>query len=322
LLAPLQPQLGQVQSLIVAGKGTLASLPFAALVMQPPTANAAPDWLVQHMSVTQLPSPAALLALRRVAHPVRASKALLGFGDPLFKTAVAPAAKFPSSARPWQLMAQPVTAGATRYDADTGLRYADIAPLPETRGELQAVSIALGANAQTDLLFGAQATRRAVLQAKLADRRVVAFATHGLMPGELPGISKPSLAMAADADERESPLLELDDVLGLQLNAQWVLLSACNTAAGVQNDGAMSGLVRGFFYAGARSVLATHWAVESDSAAALTAATFTQAASTGVSRGEGLRLAQLSMLDGTLGNGSWRHPYFWAAYALFGDPLR
>jgi CHAT domain-containing protein len=290
--------------------------------VQPPTANAAPDWLVQHMSVTQLPSPAALLALRRVAHPVQASKALLGFGDPLFKTAVAPAAKSPSSARPWQLMAQPVTAGATRYDADTGLRYADIAPLPETRGELQAVSIALGANAQTDLLFGAQATRRAVLQAKLADRRVVAFATHGLMPGELPGISKPSLAMAADADERESPLLELDDVLGLQLNAQWVLLSACNTAAGVQNDGAMSGLVRGFFYAGARSVLATHWAVESDSAAALTAATFTQAASSGVSRGEGLRLAQLSMLDGTLGNGSWRHPYFWAAYALFGDPLR
>jgi CHAT domain-containing protein len=272
--------------------------------------------------VTQIPSPSALLALRRVAHPPLAAKALMGFGDPLFRLATPVAARATTAARPWQLMAGPPQAGATRYDADGGLRYADIAPLPETRRELQAVATALGANAKADLFFGAQATRRAVLAAPLADRRVVAFATHGLMPGELPGVSKPALAMAADADERESPLLELDDVLGLKLNAQWVLLSACNTAAGVQNDGAMSGLVRGFFFAGARSVLATHWAVESDSAAALSSATFAKAARTGASRAEGLRQAQLALLDGSLGGGNWRHPYYWAGYALFGDPLK
>ena len=72
-----------------------------------------------------------------------------------------------------------------------------------------------------------------------------ALTGRGLMPGALPGISKPALAMAANADERESPLLELDDVLGLRRNAQWVLLSACNTAAGEQGCAAMSGLVRG-----------------------------------------------------------------------------
>jgi CHAT domain-containing protein len=101
-----------------------------------------------------------------------------------------------------------------------------------------------------------------------------------------------------------------------------VLLSACNTAAGVQNDAAMSGLVRGFFFAGARSVLATHWAVESDSAAALSSSTFANAGKTGTSRGESLHQAQLAMLDGKLGGGKWSHPYYWAAYALFGDPLR
>lgn len=84
----------------------------------------------------------------------------------------------------------------------------------------------------------------------------------------------------------------------------------------------MSGLVRGFFFAGARSVLATHWAVESESATALTSATFSAQGKGTLSRGESLRQAQLAMLDGKLGNGRWSHPFYWAPYALFGDPVR
>ena len=312
LLGPIEPSLHDVRSLLIATDGPLASLPLAALVTQPPQPSQAPAWLVRQMAVTKLHSSSALLALRRVAQPAVAAKALMGFGDPLFN---AQAGKAPSANTPLQ-------PGATRYDAEWGFRYADMPALPDTRTELLALAAALGANPKTDLLLGAQATRRAVLDANLLDRRVVAFATHGLLPGELPGISKPSLAMAATSDERESPLLELDDVLGLRLNAQWVLLSACNTAAGEQGGAAMSGLVRGFFFAGARSVLATHWAVESESATALTSATFSAQAKGAVSRGESLRQAQLAMLDGTLGNGRWSHPFYWAPYALFGDPAR
>lgn len=323
LLAPLASALQGVGSLIVATDGPLASLPLAALVTAAPEPNATPAWLVRQMAVTQLPSPSALQALRRVEQPQAADKAFMGFGDPLFKLgkgkAPAPAAK--RSAQP-QLLGASLPADATRYDAEWGFRYADVTPLPETRTELQAIASALGANPKTDLVFGAKATRRAVLDARLIDRRVVAFATHGLMPGELPGVSKPSLAMAANTNERESPLLELDDVLGLHLNAQWVLLSACNTAAGEKGGGAMSGLVRGFFFAGARSVLATHWAVESESAAALTINTFRDHAKGAIARGESLRLAQLAMIDGSVGNGRWSHPYYWAPYALFGDPGR
>ncbi len=333
LLGPLEASLREVRSLIVATNGPLASLPFAALVTKPTEGNAAPAWLVRQMAVTQLPSSSALQALRRVAQPAPAAKALMGFGDPVFNLAAAgprsasaaPAAPAaPGSARPVRAAVAPA---ATRYDAERGFRYGDVSPLPETRTELLAVAAALGADANTDLVFGAQATRRAVLDANLLDRRVVAFATHGLMPGELPGVSKPALAMAANADERESPLLELDDVLGLRLNAQWVLLSACNTAAGEQGGAAMSGLVRGFFFAGARSVLATHWAVDSESAAALSTATFKaqalQAKGSGAaSRSESLRQAQLEMIDGQLGAGRWSHPFYWAPYALFGDPLR
>lgn len=300
LVEPLRPG-ADIQSLVVAADGALAGLPFAALL----TAAEPGAFVARRMAVTQLPSAGALYALRRAAPPAPAPKPLFGVGDPLFNAG----AKAGRAA---------LGSTATRYDAAWGFRYGDIPPLPETRAELTALARALGASAQADLLLGAAATREAVLAAPLADRRIVAFATHGLMPGELPGVSRPALALAPGPDPAASPLLELDDVLTLRLNAQAVLLSACNTAAGEQGGAAMSGLVRGFFFAGSRSVLATHWAVETTSAAALTTAAFSAAAP----RAQALRKAQLAMIEGKLGGGRWSHPFYWAGYALFGDPSR
>lgn len=319
LLGPVEGALRETRSLVVAAGGPLAGLPLSVLVTDAPSAGAPPAWLLRRMAVTQLPSPAALQALRRVAQPPLAPRPLIGFGDPQFDPGPRPgAAPAAGSGRSLVVAGKP----ATRYDAEWGFRYADIPPLPETRTELTAVAQALGADPAADLLLGPRATRAAVLSTPMADRRVVAFATHGLMPGEHPGISKPSLAMAATGEEGESPLLELDDVLTLRLNAQWVLLSACNTAAGEQGGAAMSGLVRGFFFAGARSVLATHWAVETASAAQLSTQTFRRHAQGGVSRADSLRQAQLALIDGSLGGGRWGHPFYWAPYALFGDPAR
>jgi len=304
LVAPLMPPAG-VKSLLVAADGALAGMPFAAALTAPQPGA----FVARQMAVTQLPSAGALYALRRAAAPAAAPKALFGVGDPLFKSTA-------KTSNPAGRAA--LGQGATRYDAAWGFSYGDIPPLPETRAELTALAKAVGASAQADLLLGAAATREAVLAAPLADRRLVAFATHGLMPGELPGVSKPALALAPGKDEGQSPLLELDDVLTLRLNAQAVLLSACNTAAGEQGGAAMSGLVRGFFFAGSRSVLATHWAVETVSAAAVTSATFSAKAP----RAEALRMAQVGMIEGTLGGGRWVHPFYWAGYALFGDPSR
>lgn len=304
LAAPLMTGV-DVRSLLVAADGALAGLPFAAVLTAPePTA-----FVARRMAVTQLPSAGALYALRRAPPPAAAGQPLFGVGDPLFKSAAKTTVTAGRAA---------LASNATSYDAAWGFRYADIPPLPETRAELTALARAVGADPQRDLLLGAAATREAVLAAPLADRRVVAFATHGLMPGELPGVSRPALALAPGSDDSQSPLLELDDVLTLRLNAQAVLLSACNTAAGEQGGAAMSGLVRGFFFAGSRSVLATHWAVETASAAALTSATFAARAP----RAEALRLAQVAMIEGSLGGGRWAHPFYWAGYALFGDPSR
>jgi CHAT domain-containing protein len=153
----------------------------------------------------------------------------------------------------------------------------------------------------------------------------VAFATHGLIPGDFPDLEQPALALAAPTGNAEEGLLTLGDILALKLDADWVVLSACNTAAG---DGAgaeaISGLGRGFFYAGSRALLVTHWPVETNSARQLVTTLFERyAGNPSLSRAEALRQASLAVMESQGRDGvtafSYAHPLFWAPYALVGD---
>jgi CHAT domain-containing protein len=206
-------------------------------------------------------------------------------------------------------------------DAANYVAYSKIPPLPETRDEVLRLATILQADPQHDLIMGHEATRSSVLKqsalGNLAKKQVVVFATHGLLAGDLPQLNQPALAMAATKDAKESPLLTLEDVLGLRLNADWVVLSACNTAgADGKAEEALSGLARGFFYAGSRSLLVTHWAVESLSAMNLTTKTFAAyKQNTQIRRAEALRQA---MLD-TMKMPNFSHPTYWAPYALVGE---
>jgi CHAT domain-containing protein len=157
----------------------------------------------------------------------------------------------------------------------------------------------------------------------LYKQRVVAFATHGLMAGDLPNLMQPALAMAGTKDDATNilaPLLTLEDVLTLKLNADWVVLSACNTAAADgKAEEALSGLARGFFYAGSRSMLVTHWAVDSESAVILTTQTFhNNQTKTTEAKAESLRKAMLTVMN----TPNMEHPTYWAPYALVGDGAR
>jgi CHAT domain-containing protein len=201
------------------------------------------------------------------------------------------------------------------------LHYSELPALPETRDEVVALGKTLGADAQKDVILGGAATRASVLDAsadgRLGKRQVVVFATHGLLPGDLPNLDQPALAMASSSQKDVSPLLTLEDVLGLRMNADWVVLSACNTAgADGKAEEAMSGLARGFFYAGSRSLLVTHWSVESESAMLLTTTTFaTYQSAPEVTRAEALRTAMLKVMA----TKPYAHPAFWAPYALVGE---
>jgi hypothetical protein len=164
----------------------------------------------------------------------------------------------------------------------------------------------------------------------LSRYRVIAFATHGLKPDNLDGLTQPALALSAPevANVDGDGLLTVEKILGLKLNADWVVLSACNTAAGAGAGAeAVSGLGRAFFYAGSRSLLVTNWAVHSESARELVADVFhRQAGNPALSRAEALRQAMVALLDdGAYKDATGRpvftygHPFFWAPYSIIGD---
>ncbi len=318
LIAPIWPALGSPRVVTIATASELAQLPFAVLTTQPPEGPfdaSKARWMVREVALNQIATAAAFRALRDSRQRTKPERVFFGFGDPLFKTASAPAGGTGTVSTPWK-------PGRGLQTVKQVPDYGTLSALPETREEILSITKALGADPARDVRFGAQATRVAAITTDLSDRRVIAFATHGLKPGDLPGLSRPALAMAAGAPG-ESPLLVLDDVLTMKLNADWIVLSACNTASG---DGraqeAFSGLARAFFFAGGRSVLATHWAVESLSAQQLVTRTFAhQAANRNASRAESLRHAQLEFIEGQVG-AAFAHPFFWAPYALYGDPAQ
>ena len=167
-------------------------------------------------------------------------------------------------------------------------------PLPETADELCAVAKALGVlGREADTVWlGARASETNIKtlsrEGKLAQHRVLHFATHGLLAGESEAILKakaePALVLTPPKDgatpaelEQDDGLLTASEVAQLNLDADWVVLSACNTAAGDKGDAeALSGLARAFFYAKARALLVSHWYVNSDAAVKLTTGAFAE----------------------------------------------
>jgi len=149
------------------------------------------------------------------------------------------------------------------------------------------------------------------------------------MPGDLNGLTQPALALSAPsvADVDGDGLLTMEEVLALKLDADWVVLSACNTGTGAEAGAeAVSGLGRAFFYAGTRALLVTNWGVMSDAATALTTDTFRrQGADPTLSRSEALRQAMIGLIDGPgfvyAGKTvyTYAHPLFWAPYSIVGD---
>jgi CHAT domain-containing protein len=341
LLAPLVPVWQGKPQLIIAAGGVLSQLPFSVLHTAPgggagSATGANAPWLVAQTAITQVPSLSAWIAIKSIAKSRSASEAFIGWGDPVFNLqATAPAAVVaPATADAPIARSVALNRAATLLDIEAtniqsaspaALRYGDMSALPDTRDELLAIAKTLSADMQRDVIVGARATRESVLTASLngllARKRVVAFATHGLMAGDLPSLTQPALALALSSSHANAgplaPLLLLEDVLTLKLNADWVVLSACNTAAADgKAEEALSGLARGFFYAGSRSLLVTHWAVESESATLLTTATFDHyTKNPQAPKAESLRQAMLKVMAIP----RYSHPAFWAPYALVGD---
>jgi CHAT domain-containing protein len=193
--------------------------------------------------------------------------------------------------------------------------------LLDTADELKAVAAEVGA-ASGDIHLDEDATEANVKRLPLGPYRVVYFATHGLVAGDVKGLGEPSLALTIPKvpTDLDDGLLTASEVAQLKLNADWVVLSACNTAAGDKPGAeALSGLARAFFYAGARALLVSHWAVASNAATRLTTSTFEiMKSEPTVGRAEALRRAMLAYLNDASDPRN-AHPAFWGPFSVIGE---
>lgn len=308
-LGKLASSLAGTKSLVVVPTGPLLSVPFGVLLTGPADADrlASAPWLIQQMAISHVPSAANFVALRK-AGPSHAGHAWYGFGGFKPVTLAQAEASFP---------------GATCRDS--ARLFAGLPPLPFAQRELDAAGSLLGAP-RSDELLSAAFTADAVGRVPLKDYRVLHFATHALLPSELRCQDEPAIVTSAPAraPNASGALLTASKVAGLDLDADTVILSACNSGGpGNATSGeSLSGLARSFFFAGARSLLVTHWSINDQSSAFLIADTLRRlAAHEGGGMAGALRAAQTGMIDkaGKDLPAALAHPFFWAPFTLIGE---
>jgi len=349
LLAPVAIAWQGATDLLVVVKGPLDQLPLGLL----PTAPGSPvkddavrfesyrqlPWLIKRVSITRLPSAAALLTLRTLPPGSTDRGPFIGFGDPIFN-----ADQLEASARPAAVLAhrglggQALQIRGIRVSEEgvldnaalTSVGLEQLNRLPDTAAEISEIAVNLGADPTRDIYLGVDASETTVKTRNLSRKKVVAFATHALLPGDLDGLSQPALAFSSPdvTGQEEDGLLMMGEVLSLKLDADLVVLSACDTgAADRQGSEAVSGLGRAFFYSGARALLVTMWPVETSSAHQLTTGLFKwRTREDGLSWARALQRSMLELMDAPglrHPDGSivarYAHPLFWGSFVVVGD---
>jgi CHAT domain-containing protein len=299
-------------------------------------------WLIRKVSVTILPSVSSLITLRSLPPGDPKRKAFAGFGDPIFSKEQLAILDAEKSERTTQLASRgarlqirgvrTTEAGNIDNKQINSIKLEHLNRLPDTAAEIMDIANALNADLDQDVFLGKNASEHQIKTMNLSDRRVIAFATHALVPGDLDGLDQPALALSSPSvtGDSEDGLLTMGEIMKLKLNADWVVLSACNTGSS-EGGGteALTGLGRAFFYAGTRSILASMWPVETTSARKLVSDIFrNQQSDRTLSRAGALRKSMIGLIDdATLIDqatgkiiASYAHPLFWAPFVIVGEP--
>ncbi|ETX06339.1 MAG: hypothetical protein ETSY2_17725, partial [Candidatus Entotheonella gemina] len=341
--------------LLMVPSGPITSLPFHVLITKPPKVNMGKRyedyhhvaWLARQQALTVLPSVSSLQALRNRAKKSPASKEYIGYGNPVLigdtrcRLGTTPASCVPvtvaSAETQRRTQSRTITHSASldrvfRKGAAQDVVLHEVralCPLPDTAFKIRCVAQSFSP-AKSHIYLSNDATEAHIKalskQGVLAEYRILHFATHGLLAGEIETIAKrrgePALVMTPPQTPKEADddgLLMASEVAQLKLNADWVILSACNTAAGDQPGAeALAGLARAFFFAGARALLVSHWPVYSDAAVALVTRTFTEMRDASVGRAEALRRAMDALIHepSHIDNA---HPSVWAPFVVVGE---
>jgi len=351
LLEPAKDGWENARDIIVVTHGPLAQLPLSVLPMIPVMPVEEKEelfsnyrnvpWLIRKVSISRQPSVSAFVTLRKLPEGDPGRRAFLGFGDPIFNEEQLALADREKEGRPVDSLGgeEVIHVRGIRITEQGNLDNTQILSchlgnlnrLPDTAEEIKSIADTMGADHTQDIFLGKSASEKQVKSMDLSNRRVIAFASHALVPGDLDGLEEPAIALSAPSvtGDDDDGLLKMGEVLKLKLNADWVVLSACNTGAA---DGAgaeaVSGLGRAFFYAGTRAILVSMWPVETTSARKLTTGLFQyQKENKTLSRVRAHQKSILALIDspGLIDDASgkvvasYAHPLFWAPFILVGD---
>lgn len=319
LLQPFEGDLNGIHHIVLVLDRAFQNLPPNVLLAEPAEKSPAKprdfrklEFLPKYYAFSVVPSVSAFTTLRLNAGANVGKKPFVGFGAPKLRGAVGSDTRGVG----FEIIKQTVA------ETDPGNLLSKMAALPETEKELRAMAELLHAEGDV-LYFNERANEARVKAMNLSNFNTIAFATHALMTGEFRGLAEPALVLTppAKADEEDDGLLTTSEVARLELNSDWVVLSACNTASPEGKPGAegLSGLAKAFFYAGARSLLVSHWWVASDSTVLLTTGTIEALAENpAIGRAEALRVSIAKLMGGE-GAPEFSHPVFWAPFVLVGE---
>ncbi len=290
VVRPFENRLKGAQRLVIVPDDSLETIPFAVMAGHSDV-DGTPHYLIEDYEIVVLPNTGSLRALRGTTRKSTARK------QPFLGVA-------------------PVRFSEIMKRTKTSVQIAD---LPGTENEIRTIAAKLNTRKE-NVLVGSVASEASIKKAKLDRFRIVSFATHGLLAEQTElvtggRIAEPSITLVPGNDT-EDGLLTASEVMGLKLDADWTVLSACNTAAG--EDGSargLSGLARAFFYAGSQSLLVSHWPVSDLASVTLMSRTIPSFATGRATRSGALRNAMLHMM----GRREFSHPFFWAGFSVIGD---
>ena len=329
LFAPGEDMLAGRRHLIVAPTESLLSLPFDLLIENAPANSdslwvasggsvrfdySGVDFLGKRLAITTAVSPSSFVLTRAIPKS-EAARPFKGYGD------FSPFAATEEGI--FQVFEQ---RGGDLDCAPSLARVASLGTLEGTRVELEQIASVLPVTAE-DVTMGEAFTDTAVKNAALDNYQTLHLATHGLLARDPACLPQPALVTSLEFGGESDALLEEAEILDLKLNAEMVVLSACDTGGGgalsaagtgfrTSGGESLSGLARAFFFAGARSLVVSHWSVDDNATQKLMREFYgALAASPDLGMADAKRSAQSSLLA----DPDTSHPFFWSAFAVIGD---
>ena len=284
-----------IEKIIIIPDGILYYLPFETLIWG--QKNQGPDYLINRFQVSYAPSSSVLLFLFEKRSTGKKSSGFLAFGDPAYPDLNSLPAK---GTTPENIL--------TEFYLNQGFNFL---PIPFARGEIRDVSKYFPKD-RRDIYLGKNASEENVKKPPRNNYQIIHFACHALLDENQPFRS--ALVLSRDNRREEDGFLQVRELYNLRLNANLVILSACQTGLGKLEKGeGMLGLTRMFFYSGANSVLSTLWPVN-DKSTAFFIKKFYRWLAQGRNIAEALRLAKLEMIQS-----DFSYPYYWAGFIVNGD---